>query len=80
VIINYGDDLMLFLTIICGQQYTELEEIPVEWAFRMERRFFEILDNMFEGFKKNMPMDVAHKLKKIDPPSTWILPKKGDQK
>lgn len=47
-----GDNLMLFLMVICHQPYSELDHIPVSTAHRLEQRFGEIVNDIFAQIKQ----------------------------
>ena len=70
---NVGEDLLVFMTVIAHQPYSELQRIPVSVALRLERRFFEIVDMLFSKFKSVSPKDAQHHLDKIGPPSHWKI-------
>jgi len=64
--------LLLFLTVIAHQPYSELANIPIPIALKMERRFFAILDNLFKQFKGIAPKDAKKIIESLEPPSQWV--------
>jgi hypothetical protein len=66
---NDPTDLWLFMTVICHQSASDLEQIPIDRAMNYRKRFMEIVNNLFTEIKDATPNGKAKNiLKKLPNP------------
>lgn len=50
---NLADDLLLFLTVICHQPYSEARKMPLPIAIRLQKKFNEWISRITKAAQPN---------------------------